>query len=98
MGSSRYAAALGIAVALEEMSGSDEAIAEGLRSGGESWSARASCSSGAELDDCHILLLAGEPHEVKPLPERKRLGISSGYMKDASALSPPLPPTERVLS
>ncbi|GAA5925781.1 hypothetical protein JCM3775_001499 [Rhodotorula graminis] len=83
MGSSRYATALGIAVALGEMDGSESSVAEGLSSGGERWSAKASCSSGAELDDCHILLLAEEKRAVEPEQGRKRLGIASGFMKDA---------------
>jgi len=88
MGSSRYATALGIAVALGEMDGSESSVVEGLSSDGERWSARASCSSGAELDDCHILLLAQEKRPVGPQQGRKRLGIKSGYMKDSSEPAP----------
>ncbi|KAI9738072.1 MAG: hypothetical protein M1818_005500 [Claussenomyces sp. TS43310] len=57
MAASRYASALGVSLSLDgdELHGAD-AGAEALPRG--RWCARASCSAGAELDDCHILLLA----------------------------------------
>ncbi|GAA5859978.1 hypothetical protein JCM8547_003042 [Rhodosporidiobolus lusitaniae] len=81
MAKSRYATALGIAVALEELEGTDEKVEEGLKSGGEHWSAKASCSSGAELEECHILLLASSEEEVKG--GKKKVKAVSSYMKDA---------------
>lgn len=61
MARSRYAAAIGIATALGEIPEGD--VPEALREGQDEhrWSAKASCSSGAELDDCHILVLASAP-------------------------------------
>ncbi|KIX04188.1 uncharacterized protein Z518_07742 [Rhinocladiella mackenziei CBS 650.93] len=55
MAKSRYASAIGIARALGELEESQ--ISDSLKSE-NSWSAKASCSSGAELDDCHIFILA----------------------------------------
>ncbi|GAA5887241.1 hypothetical protein JCM6882_002460 [Rhodosporidiobolus microsporus] len=81
MAKSRYATALGIAVSLEELGGSDEEIAAGLKSGGEKWSAKASCSSGAELEECHVMLLAEAPVEGGEKPGKLR--VVSSYMKDA---------------
>ncbi|TVY36145.1 Cyanuric acid amidohydrolase [Lachnellula occidentalis] len=58
MARSRYASALGIAVALGELQENylDEAMRDQT-----TWSTKASCSSGAELEDCHILILASNP-------------------------------------
>ncbi|GAA5909433.1 hypothetical protein JCM5296_000569 [Sporobolomyces johnsonii] len=84
MAKSRYAAALGIAVALGEISGQVEDVADALRSGGEKWSAKASCSSGAELDDCHILVLASDQAATpSPTSGKPKLRAVSTYMKDA---------------
>lgn len=58
MAKSRYTSAVGIAAALDEIQEADIPVAV---SGGETWSAKASCSSGAELEDCHILVLASTP-------------------------------------
>ncbi|KAH6696720.1 ring-opening amidohydrolase [Leptodontidium sp. MPI-SDFR-AT-0119] len=55
MAKSRYASAVGIAVALEEIDASG--LNEAMRNE-DCWSSKASCSSGAELEDCHILILA----------------------------------------
>ncbi|GAA5839810.1 hypothetical protein JCM11251_001221 [Rhodosporidiobolus azoricus] len=81
MAKSRNATALGIAVALEEMGESLEEIKAGLNSGGEKWSAKASCSSGAELEECHVFLLA-EAAEVEGKKPGK-LRAASSFMKDA---------------
>lgn len=59
MGHSRAASSLGIAIALGECDDSQAAAA--LRGEAEVWSARASASAGAELDDCHVLVLAESP-------------------------------------
>ncbi|KAI9150784.1 Cyanuric acid amidohydrolase [Paramyrothecium foliicola] len=58
MAKSRYASAIGIGAALGEVQEQDipEALARG-----EQWSAKASCSSGAELENCHVLVLASTP-------------------------------------
>jgi len=58
MAKSRYASAVGIAVALEELKESrlDEAIRNEAI-----WTSKASCSSGAELEDCHVLIIASDP-------------------------------------
>lgn len=73
MAKSRYASAVGIAIALEELEETrlDEAISE------ESfWSGKARCSSGAELEDCHILVIASDPL-------LGNLRAISGHMDDA---------------
>ncbi|KAK9418077.1 hypothetical protein AB5N19_12755 [Seiridium cardinale] len=73
MGMSRYASAVGVAVALGEI---PEAELESALKSGIAWSAAASCSSGAELEDCHILILASSP-------EPGRLKAASTFMEDA---------------
>lgn len=55
MAKSRYASALGVAIALEEL---DESCLDEAMRNGSSWSTKASCSSGAELEDCHVLIIA----------------------------------------
>jgi cyanuric acid amidohydrolase len=57
MAKSRYSSALGIAIALEELE--ECHLDEAMRSQ-SSWSTKASCSSGAELEDCHILIIASD--------------------------------------
>lgn len=76
MAKSRYASAVGIAVALEEIA--ECQVEEALRSE-ESWSAKASCSSGAELDDCHIFVLASDTDKTAD----GELRAISKPMKDA---------------
>lgn len=71
MAKSRYASALGIALALREISDLEKAMKSG-----NSWSSKASCSSGAELEDNHILIIASKP----PLG---RLRATSAFMSDA---------------
>jgi cyanuric acid amidohydrolase len=60
MAKSRYASAIGIALGLDEMNEED---VTGFMDGKakEFYSDKASCSSGAELEDCHILILASTP-------------------------------------
>ncbi|RDW80958.1 hypothetical protein BP5796_05656 [Coleophoma crateriformis] len=74
MAKSRYASAIGIAIALGELPGSE---LESVMENETSWSKRASCSSGAELEDCHILILASVPDS------KGQLRAVSGYMDDA---------------
>ncbi|UGT62111.1 ring-opening amidohydrolase [Nocardia asteroides] len=65
MGHSRAAAALGVAVALGEC---DTRAAEAALAGhADIDSARASTSAGAELDDCHVLVLAESARAANPL-------------------------------
>ncbi|ETS80755.1 hypothetical protein PFICI_08284 [Pestalotiopsis fici W106-1] len=73
LGMSRYASAVGVAVALGEVA---EEEAESAIKSGAAWSAAASCTSGAELEDCHILVLASAP-------EPGRLRAISTFMEDA---------------
>lgn len=77
MALSRYASALGIASALDEIPGAD--IASALHSKA-AWSSKASCSSGAELEDNHIFVLASDTKA-----ERSRPGLHaiSKPMSDA---------------
>lgn len=65
MGRSRAASSLGIAVALGEMD--DGHADEALTGTREGWSSRASASAGAELQDCHIMVLAESPEAANPL-------------------------------
>lgn len=58
MALSRYASAIGIASAMGEIVKTDVEAAVKVR---EKWSAKASCSSGAELEDNHIFILATDP-------------------------------------
>ena len=58
MARSRYASAVGIGAALGEINEGE--MEEAMRKENK-WSSKASCSSGAELEDCHILVLASYP-------------------------------------
>jgi cyanuric acid amidohydrolase len=73
MAMSRYASAVGIAAALGEINDLEEAMRHDT-----TWSSKASCSSGAELEDCHILVLASDPKTEKP-----QIRAASTYMADA---------------
>lgn len=65
MGRSRAASSLGIALALGECDGGDvDAALEGTAS---VWSSRASASAGAELRDCHVMVLAVSSAVHNPL-------------------------------
>lgn len=81
MARSRYASALGIAVALGEMDESKMSEAFDSKHGTQYWSNRASCSSGAELDDCHILILGSD--SKSSTNETGQLKAVSGFMADA---------------
>jgi cyanuric acid amidohydrolase len=60
MAKSRYASAVGVALGLDEIN--EEDVTGFMdRKVKEFYSDRASCSSGAELEDCHILILASTP-------------------------------------
>jgi cyanuric acid amidohydrolase len=65
MSRSRAASALGIAMALKECDRDRALLA--LEGRDDVWSARASASSGAELDDCHILVVAESDAAANPL-------------------------------
>jgi cyanuric acid amidohydrolase len=65
MSYSRAASSLGIAVALGEATHAEAAAA--LTGGSDVWSARASASSGAELDDCHVFIVAESDRVSNPL-------------------------------
>ncbi|CZR64676.1 related to Cyanuric acid amidohydrolase [Phialocephala subalpina] len=73
MAKSRYASAVGIAVALQEI---EEGQLEAAMRNEDRWSSKASCSSGAELEDCHILIIASDPSFGS-------LRAASAFMKDA---------------
>jgi cyanuric acid amidohydrolase len=81
MAVSRHASAVGIAKALGEI---DETAMRSAITGDDNkdvWSARASCSSGAELDNCHIFILASDEFAAEDTVARLR-AISS-FMADA---------------
>jgi cyanuric acid amidohydrolase len=65
MGRSRAASALGVALALGETG--REASISALNGASDVWSARASTSAGAELDDCHVLVVAESSAVSNPL-------------------------------
>ena len=73
MAKSRYSSALGIGIALDEVE--ECHLDEALRSQ-SAWSTKASCSSGAELEDCHILIIASDSFTGN-------LRAISGHMDDA---------------
>lgn len=75
MALSRRASAIGIGVAVGEI---DSDAIEKVALGREQWSSIASCSSGAELENCHVLLVASD--------RASKAGILRAYssvMKDA---------------
>ncbi len=74
MARSRGATALGIALALGECSSSD--VDAALASGAEVWSAVASVSSGAEIQNCQVLVLGATGSEG-------RLRVAHTVMRDA---------------
>ena len=77
MAKSRYASALGVGLALDEIRASDLPFAFDSAEG--YWSTKASCSSGAELEDCHIIVLASDSAYKGSV----RLGAVSATMEDA---------------
>ncbi|MGP4110671.1 ring-opening amidohydrolase [Streptomyces sp. 4N509B] len=85
MARSRAAASLGIALALGECTPeqADAALASGPASGAGArvWSSRASASAGAELTDCHVLVLGTST------AARSRLRAVHGTMADAIDLT-----------
>lgn len=65
MALSRHASAIGVGVGLRELA--PERVEEVLNNG-TFHSSRASCSSGAELEACHILILANDDNNNNPSP------------------------------
>ncbi|KAK9447776.1 cyanuric acid hydrolase/Barbiturase [Limtongia smithiae] len=90
MGYSRLATAVGIAYALGEIA-DEAAIDAALESyGEEGWSSRASCSSGAELENNHIVILATSKKASNPYR------ALHGYMADAIDLKVLLDLTSQI--
>jgi cyanuric acid amidohydrolase len=85
MAKSRYASAIGIALGLDEMNEDVTGFMD--RKAEEFYSNKASCSSGAELEDCHILILASMPltQRVTMLDDLRtpKLDAMAGSMIDA---------------
>jgi cyanuric acid amidohydrolase len=73
MAKSRYASAVGIAISLGEI---PESRLGGAMRDEDCWSSKASCSAGAELEDCHILIIASDP-------SLGSLRAASAFMADA---------------
>ncbi|KAG9231945.1 hypothetical protein BJ875DRAFT_486550 [Amylocarpus encephaloides] len=75
MAKSRYASPGGVAIALGKIDELDEAMRNDT-----TWSSKASCSSGAELEleDCHILMVASDSN-----CDEQKLRAASTYRKDA---------------
>lgn len=108
MARSRYASALGVGVALGEVAQNDLAT---FLSDGNFHTAKVSCSSGAEIDGCHILVLANDPSMGMALPSDSSsplLRSFAGVMKSAidfdsvktileQALTPTAPYTKATL-
>ncbi|KAK9376738.1 cyanuric acid hydrolase/Barbiturase [Lipomyces chichibuensis] len=89
MGYSRLATAVGIALALGEVT--EDGIDDALESYGQrGWSSRASCSSGAELENCHIVILASSKKASNPYR------AVHGYMADAIDLNVLLELTSKI--
>ncbi|KAK9354886.1 cyanuric acid hydrolase/Barbiturase [Lipomyces doorenjongii] len=89
MGYSRLATAVGIALALGEVT--EDGIDDALDSYGQrGWSSRASCSSGAELENCHIVVLASSKKASNPYR------AVHGYMADAIDLKVLLDLTSKI--
>ena len=65
MAHSRAASSLGIALALGECGEAD--VLRALAGASDVWSQRASASAGAELEDCHVLVLAESRAVANPL-------------------------------
>ncbi|KAK9467118.1 cyanuric acid hydrolase/Barbiturase [Lipomyces arxii] len=89
MGYSRLATAVGIALALGEVT--DDEVDASLASYGEQgWSSRASCSSGVELENNHIVILASSKKASNPYR------AIHGYMADAIDLEGLLDMTAKI--
>ena len=65
MAHSRAASSLGIALALGECTDAD--VLSALEGSAHVWSERASASAGAELEDCHVMVLAVSRAAANPL-------------------------------
>lgn len=77
---SRYASAVGIGAALGELD--DDHIVNTLANG-NFYTSRGSCSSGAELDNCHILILANDGTLKNEYPPASLLRAFGGVMTTA---------------
>ncbi|KAK3115588.1 hypothetical protein LTR53_004894 [Teratosphaeriaceae sp. CCFEE 6253] len=95
MALSRYASALGIACAMGELSPTN--LASSLQSGSASgaWSAKASCSSGAELEDNHIFILASDPAAKPSGPVLRAISNPMADAIDAAAIQSILAQVQR---
>lgn len=82
MARSRYASAVGTAIGLDELHDANLLTAMHEKYD-RPYSCRASCSSGAELEDCHILILASSFRKDLDHPPRPQLRAISGKMVDA---------------
>ena len=97
---SRRMSAIGIAKALGEID--EMSFERALGTNKEDlelfWSAKASCSSGAELDDCHIFILASEDVTTSSAAgaEPAQFHACSGYMADAIDASSVISLLDRV--
>lgn len=83
MALSRHASAIGVGVGLRELA--PERVEEVLNNG-TFHSSRASCSSGAELEACHILILANDDN---PSPPSSSSSPSTEEKEEAEKNQPP---------
>lgn len=86
MALSRHASAIGVGVGLRELA--PERVEEVLNNG-TFHSSRASCSSGAELEACHILILANDDNNPSPSSPPSS-SSSSTTEKEADEIPPTL--------
>lgn len=86
MALSRHASAIGVGVGLRELA--PERVEEVLDNG-TFHSSRASCSSGAELEACHILILANDDNNNNPSSPPSS-SSSSTTEKEADEIPPTL--------
>lgn len=82
MAKSRYASAVGAANGLDEIRDESLAVLMNVKCN-RAYSCRASCSSGAELEDCHILILASSLNKELDRSSAPQLRALSGKMRDA---------------
>lgn len=77
---------MGVAKALGELyeaALTDSLVVNGSDSNGAIWSSKASCSSGAKLDNCHIFILSSDDFSTLPLaPKESTLCAVSVYIVD----------------
>jgi cyanuric acid amidohydrolase len=83
MAKSRYASAVGTANGLDEIRDENLIVLMMNEKCNRAYSCRASCSAGAELEDCHVLILASSLDKEPDRSSAPQLRALSGRMRDA---------------